>query len=1095
MKTVFWFPTFFAAAILAGTTALADSCLKPEFAGARISGVGSLVNGGGLVLGVLVTDLNGDTNADVVTINDGCAFCTPPITNSLSVLLGYGDGTFLTNVNYFTSLSPSSVAGGDFTGDQRPDLVVSFAGSPLVSVFINNGNGTFQPPVSVNVSNASARLFVADFNADGDLDFVAGGRLALGNGNGTFQPVVVFGGNGAGVTGDFDGDGTTDIASQSFDQFTFEPRIATTLGSTNGTFQTTNSVVSVSLVSLAAGDFNGDTFPDLAGGCLSNFVGVCLNRGDGTFQTNVNYAISTNGTFVAVADFNGDLTPDIAVTSSANVIAILLGNGNGTFQPASNYPLGGHAIPSLVRTGDINGDGIPDLVTASGSGANGVSVMLGNGDGTFHIAPAYRTVDGPLHPQAGDFDGDGFRDLVVANNFSNNVSVLLNNGDGTFGTNINYTTGRNPQAIAVADYNKDNKLDLIVAHSITNQVSFRLGLGNGAFQTNFAIRGAALIGGSWNAVAGDFNGDTNPDFAVGTLFGISVFPGNGSGGFQTNSINTATAPVMISGDILVTGDFNNDNKLDLVYSKTGSNIVCVILGNGAGGFGVNNNFPMVSSNIISVAIADFNTDGKLDLVAIHYPSCPTCYNPYQNDAGNLTVRLGNGNGTFQPPLHYAVPAYFLWGMLTGDFNGDGKPDVAMTDLLVGEVLVLLGKGDGSFENKVRFGVQLSPESLCAADLDGNGTIDLVAANKAVDTLSVLINTCPFAPPATLTCVLTPLLATNNVSTAHTVTATVTSNGTAAVGVLVNFSVTGVNVGQTGTATTSVSGQGSFTYTGSATPGADTIRAIAGVATGTATKVWVTVSCPTITVSPTTLPDGTVGAAYNQTITATGGQAPRTFALTNGTLPAGLVLSSAGTLSGTPGTMGASGFTVTATDANDCTGNRAYTLAINDAPPELHDLAVVKLKAPKKIKFSGTPVIGKFSVGIQNNGAHDEVIPDFATLTNLVTVSVQSLSNSCPDFAATMTLPKKAFPLTLAPKKKLNLAFTGTFNCVNDPLATSKTAAHNDYRTTAHVSHAVLGGSDSVPANDDCPHAPFGTDIGCGGKPPGSDVFTDVIDKR
>ncbi len=349
--------------------------------------------------------------------------------------------------------------------------------------------------------------------------------------------------------------------------------------------------------------------------------------------------------------------------------------------------------------------------------------------------------------------------------------------------------------------------------------------------------------------------------------------------------------------------------------------------------------------------------------------------------------------------------------------------------------------------------------------------------------------------ATISCVLSPTLASNTVNTAHTVVATVTSNGVAKSGLLVNFNVFGANAGQTGTATTSASGLGTFTYTGTSV-GTDTLRAIAGGATGTATKVWIAAGCPTITVSPATLPDGTVGVAYNQTITANG-TAPRTFAVAVGTLPDGLTLANAGTLSGTPVTNGASGFTVTVTDANDCTGNRAYTLTVNEAPPELHDLAVVKMKAPKKINFSGTPVTGKFAVTIQNNATHDEVIPDFATLQELVTVSVQSLSN-CASFAATMTLPKKAFPLTLAPKKKLKLAFTGTFNCVNDPLPSSKTAAHPDYRTIATVDLGALGEADTTPANDACPHNPFGLDKGCGNKTPagtfGADVLTDIVVK-
>jgi len=105
------------------------------------------------------------------------------------------------------------------------------------------------------------------------------------------------------------------------------------------------------------------------------------------------------------------------------------------------------------------------------------------------------------------------------------------------------------------------------------------------------------------------------------------------------------------------------------------------------------------------------------------------------------------------------------------------------------------------------------------------------------------------------------------------------------------------------------------------------------------------------------------------------------------------------------------------------------------------------------------------------------------------LDVQTLG-ACPVPAAVLTTPKFSFPVNLAPKKKLNLAYTANFDCANFPLA-----GENDYQIVATVHASALGGTDSVPANDVCPHAPFGEDKGCGGKPPGSDVFTDVIDKR
>src|SRR5437879_13157638 len=114
----------------------------------------------------------------------------------------------------------------------------------------------------------------------------------------------------------------------------------------------------------------------------------------------------------------------------------------------------------------------------------------------------------------------------------------------------------------------------------------------------------------------------------------------------------------------------------------------------------------------------------------------------------------------------------------------------------------------------------------------------------------------------------------------------------------------------------------------------------------------------------------------------------------------------------------------------------------------------------KINISSTVtnVVVKLSLSIQSRGPMSVVIANFGVLTNLVTVNVQSLSN-CPSFFATMLPPKAAFPITLAAKKKLNLAFTATFDCVNDPAATSKTASHSDYQTVATVHHEAIHGNE------------------------------------
>jgi uncharacterized repeat protein (TIGR01451 family) len=146
------------------------------------------------------------------------------------------------------------------------------------------------------------------------------------------------------------------------------------------------------------------------------------------------------------------------------------------------------------------------------------------------------------------------------------------------------------------------------------------------------------------------------------------------------------------------------------------------------------------------------------------------------------------------------------------------------------------------------------------------------------------------------------------------------------------------------------------------------------------------------------------------------------------------------------------------DPNSTNNTDTAVTAVFAEPPPPHDLAVVKLKAPKKITLTATKPskVGNFKVPIQNLGPQTETTPDLASLTALVTVEVESLGTNCASFAATLLPPAKPFPISIAPNKKLNLSYQATFNCANDPAATTRTAAHNDYRTTATVDLGALG---------------------------------------
>ncbi len=175
---------------------------------------------------------------------------------------------------------------------------------------------------------------------------------------------------------------------------------------------------------------------------------------------------------------------------------------------------------------------------------------------------------------------------------------------------------------------------------------------------------------------------------------------------------------------------------------------------------------------------------------------------------------------------------------------------------------------------------------------------------------------------------------------------------------------------------------------------------------------------------------------------------------------------------------------------------------------VHDLAVVKVKTPKKIALSSTLLsrTARVAVSIQNRSDHEEMITDQATLGELVSLDVQSLG-PCSN-AVALLQPNAKLPVTLASKKKLTVFFSVTFDCVNDPVANSKTdLTHGDYQTIATVHHDALDGQPDAHVEDDaCPHDtlpngvdqfPDGTvkDKGCGGKKPdgtlGADLITDL----
>jgi len=323
--------------------------------------------------------------------------------------------------------------------------------------------------------------------------------------------------------------------------------------------------------SVAVGDFNGDSQPDLAvASSNSSFVSILLGDGAGDFSGPTNFDAGTNPDSVALGDFNGDGKLDLAVANfNSNNVSILLGDGAGDFTGPTHFGAG--TSPRSVAVGDFNGDGKPDLAVANESSDN-VSILLGDGTGSFTGPTNLGAGASPFSVAVGDFNGDSKPDLAVANFLSASVSLLLGDGAGGFSGPTHFGAGTNPRSVAVGDFNGDSKPDLAVANVNSSNVSILLGNGAGGFggPTNF---GAGA--GPFSLVVGDFNGDSQPDLAVANQSSdnVSILLGDGAGSFsgQTN-FGAGDGPTSVG-----VGDFNGDSQPDLAVANINSGTVSLLL--------------------------------------------------------------------------------------------------------------------------------------------------------------------------------------------------------------------------------------------------------------------------------------------------------------------------------------------------------------------------------------------------------------------------------------------------------------------------------------------------------------------------------------
>jgi hypothetical protein len=315
-----------------------------------------------------------------------------------------------------------------------------------------------------------------------------------------------------------------------------------------------------------------------------------------------------------------------------------------------------------------------------------------------------------------------FRQQVMAS-----YARVLAAGDPTFTSAPEVAVGANPRSLAIGDFNGDGKSDLATANSNSNSVSVRLGDGLGGFSgsTNFAVG----LNPTFVAI-GDFNGDGKADLVTTNINNISysdntkgissvsVLLGDGRGSFSSSTeFAVETRPISVA-----IGDFNGDGKADLATTSFDSSTVLILLGDGLGAF---NAFTKVAvgTTPYSIALGDFNGDGKTDFATTNYIS------------NSVSVRLGDGLGAFSGSTEIAV-GEVTYSIAIGDFNGDGKSDLATANFNSNSVSVRLGDGLGAFSGSTEVAVGVNPVSVTIGDFNGDGKSDLATANSNSNSVSV-----------------------------------------------------------------------------------------------------------------------------------------------------------------------------------------------------------------------------------------------------------------------------------------------------------------------------------------------------------------------
>jgi hypothetical protein len=697
---------------------------------------------GSYPISIAIADFDKDNQSDIFVANYG--------TNNVLVLNGYTSepSARQLNISFGIHDEPGSVVVSDFNSDNQLDIAAICVAKDAILLIIGYGNENFGKEIIFSTGNNSnpQQLCANDLNNDNRTDLVTANRgsdsvgVLLRQDNGIFAPVMTYStgisSNPSGLAiADINNDNRLDIITAN----TNTNCVGVLLGYGNGSFTpvlTFSTGIGSRPYAVAVGDINNDKYLDIL---TANFdtdtVSILLGDRDGTFSSLWLFFMGQDSapSSITLADFDSDNCLDIVITyDGLGNLCVYLGDGSGSFRTSMTYSFGSTSQPYYAIVADFNHDNRMDIAVAV-FGNDEVVICFGYGNGSFQVARNFSTgfSSHPLGLAVGDFNNDTQLEIVVALWGTGQIAILTQYFAADFATQTTYSTGSAPQpySVAIGDLNHDNRSDIVVANSGTDNLNIIFGLGNGTFESQM-MYSTGINSHPQYVITGDINNDNNLDIIVvnSKHDSIGTIMGYDNGTFAPEAVYYIGVDSHPSA--VVIDDFNNDNRSDLAVVNTGTNSIAILIGYEYALFETAKTYGSVENREpYAVVTSDFNNDNYLDIAAAFITS------------GTLGILLGYGNGSFDDMMTYQQANDSIFSALAvNDVNNDGKLDIVVADSGTNNVLILLGYGNGSFATSITFstGNGSQPSAIAIADFNKDGRLDLVVSNFGSNNIVILL---------------------------------------------------------------------------------------------------------------------------------------------------------------------------------------------------------------------------------------------------------------------------------------------------------------------------------------------------------------------